>query len=153
MSLSWARNSVLVNSTSTMPVQLTKLVMSASVTVRPMVLNCRPTGRSSKNSPRPTVSICTRSSRHAALDFWVVIGVVPIGLPVGVGDWRPARRVAGPGAGRQAFDDLVEPRPEKERDRVAVAADGRQGPVRGRFEAAIGPAPHHVAGIDCKGTR
>src|SRR5438105_578337 len=56
MSLSWARNSVLVNSTSTMPVALTKLVMSASVTVRPIVLNCRPTGRSSKKKPRPTVS-------------------------------------------------------------------------------------------------
>src|SRR5712691_8652753 len=56
MSLSWARNSVLVNSTSTMPVQLTKLVMSASVTVRPIVLNCRPTGRSSKKKPSPTVS-------------------------------------------------------------------------------------------------
>src|SRR4029077_10116654 len=57
MSLSCARNSVLVNSTSTIPVQLTKLVMSASVTVRPIVLNCRPTGRSSKYSPSPTVSI------------------------------------------------------------------------------------------------
>src|ERR1700730_7872272 len=57
MSDSWARNSRLVNSTSTMPVQLTKLVMSASVTVRPIVLNCRPTGRSSKQNPRPTVSI------------------------------------------------------------------------------------------------
>src|SRR5260370_984492 len=56
MSLSSERNSVLVNSTSTMPVQLTKLVMSASVTVRPIVLNCRPTGRSSKKKPRPTVS-------------------------------------------------------------------------------------------------
>jgi hypothetical protein len=31
-----------------MPVQLTKLVMSASVTVRPIVLNYRPTGKSSK---------------------------------------------------------------------------------------------------------
>src|SRR5439155_8016542 len=59
MSLSWARNSVLVNSTSTMPVQLTKLVMSAAVTVRPIVLNCRPIGRSSKNRPSPTVSITT----------------------------------------------------------------------------------------------
>src|SRR5215469_2508708 len=57
MSASCARNSRLVNSTSTMPVQLTKLVMSASVTVRPMVLNCRPAGRSSKQKPSPTVSI------------------------------------------------------------------------------------------------
>src|SRR5207247_1263200 len=61
MSLSWARNSRLVNNTSTMPVQLTKLVMSASVTVRPIVLNCRPTGRSSKQNPSPTVSILSPS--------------------------------------------------------------------------------------------
>src|SRR5438477_8583026 len=58
MSLSCVRNSVLVNSTSTMPVQLTKLVMSASVTVRPMVLNCRPTGRSSKQKPSPPFPCC-----------------------------------------------------------------------------------------------
>src|SRR5436853_7830826 len=44
MSDSLARNSRLVNNTSTMPVQLTKLVMSASVTLRPIVLNCRPSG-------------------------------------------------------------------------------------------------------------
>src|SRR5271170_4472237 len=56
MSDSCARNSRLVNNTSTMPVELTKLVMSASVTVRPIVLNCRPTGKSSKKKPRPTVS-------------------------------------------------------------------------------------------------
>ena len=36
-----------VNSTSVMPVQLTKLTMSVSVTVRPTVLNFRPSGRSS----------------------------------------------------------------------------------------------------------
>ena len=48
---------MLVNSTSTMPVQLTKLVMSASVTVRPMVRKRRPTGRSSKWKPSPTVSM------------------------------------------------------------------------------------------------
>jgi hypothetical protein len=27
------------------------------VTVRPIVLNCRPTGKSSKQKPRPTVSM------------------------------------------------------------------------------------------------
>src|SRR5262249_45690117 len=57
MSDSCARNSRLVNNTSTIPVQLTKFVMSASVTVRPIVLNCRPTGKSSKQKPTPTVSI------------------------------------------------------------------------------------------------
>src|SRR5205085_10236452 len=46
-----------VNRTSSMPVQLMKLIMSASVTVRPIVLNCRPTGRSSKKRPSPTVSM------------------------------------------------------------------------------------------------
>jgi hypothetical protein len=55
------RNSRFVNNTSTMPVQLTKLVMSASVTVRPIVLNCRPTGKSSKQKPSPTVSILSSS--------------------------------------------------------------------------------------------
>ena len=44
------RNSVLVSKTSTIPVQLTKLTMSASVTVRPMVRKRLPTGRSSKPS-------------------------------------------------------------------------------------------------------
>src|SRR6516162_287747 len=63
MTDSCARNSRFVNSTSTMPVQLTKLVMSASVTVRPIVLNCRPTGKSSKQKPSPTVSIGHHLSR------------------------------------------------------------------------------------------
>src|SRR6185437_16263083 len=71
MSLSRARNSRLVNNTSTMPVQLTKLVMSASVTVRPIVRNWRPTGRSSKYSPSPTVSIAALlaapPSRHGSI--------------------------------------------------------------------------------------
>jgi len=51
-----------------MPVQLTKLVMSASVTVRPMVLNCRPTGKSSKQKPSPTVSIADLPDRLTTLD-------------------------------------------------------------------------------------
>src|SRR5580658_2264916 len=49
--------SVLVNSTSSMPVQLMKLTRSVSVTVRPTVLNLRPTGSSSHGKPIPTVSI------------------------------------------------------------------------------------------------
>src|ERR1700759_1179027 len=49
-----------------MPVQLTKLVMSASVTVRPIVLNCRPTGKSSKQKPSPTASIPSLSTSGAS---------------------------------------------------------------------------------------
>src|SRR5215471_1107099 len=83
MSDSCARNSRFVNSTSTMPVQLTKLVMSASVTVRPIVLNCRPTGKSSKQKPSPTVSI----------PFSATASRVP--LLSSVGDGREARFAAG----------------------------------------------------------
>src|SRR5215472_10764404 len=86
MSDSCARNSRLVKSTSTMPVQLTKLVMSASVTVRPMVLNCRPTGKSSKQKPSPTVSIADLPDRLTTLDESVgfaqlgdLVRVEPIG--------------------------------------------------------------------------
>src|SRR5580700_1626479 len=50
-------NSVLVKRTSSMPVQLMKLTRSVSVTVRPTVLNLRPTGSSSHGKPIPTVSI------------------------------------------------------------------------------------------------
>src|SRR5712691_1090776 len=56
MSLSWAGNWEVETSTSIIAVEFMKLVMSASVTVRPMVLNCRPSGRSSKKKPSPTVS-------------------------------------------------------------------------------------------------
>src|ERR1041385_2165103 len=45
---------------------------------------------------------------YVPLDFRVVIGVVPVSLPVGVADRRPARRVLGAGAARQAFNALVE---------------------------------------------
>src|SRR5215469_4160840 len=50
------RNSTLVNSTSSIPVHEMKLARSASVMVRPTVLNLRPTGRSSQCIPTPTVS-------------------------------------------------------------------------------------------------
>src|ERR1700731_2645207 len=97
MSDSCARNSRLVNNTSTMPVQLTKLVMSASVTVRPIVLNCRPTGRSSKQNPSPTVSIlfppyqcgCCAASPPGE------DRAEPQGLALAVGDERQACLTAG----------------------------------------------------------
>src|ERR1700747_2757856 len=88
MSDSCARNSRFVNNTSTMPVQLTKFVMSASVTVRPIVLNCRPTGKSSKQKPRPTVSILSPATASQT----------PLSLPVG--DWRQT------GLATRVVDDL-----------------------------------------------
>src|ERR1700757_4625258 len=88
MSDSCARNSRSVNNPPTMPVQLTKLVMSASVTVRPIVLNCRPTGKSSKQKPSPTVSILSPATASRT----------PLSLPVG--DWRQA------GLAARVIDDL-----------------------------------------------
>src|SRR5215469_16408613 len=99
MSDSCARNSRLVNNTSTMPVQLTKLVMSASVTVRPMVLNCRPTGRSSKQKPSPTVSIppgCIRLTRSAEGTGGAQPGDLGGREPIGqyrLGFFEPGRRL------------------------------------------------------------
>src|SRR4029079_12607336 len=61
MSDSLLRNSRLVNRTSTMPVVFTKLTMSVSVMVRPIVLKVRPVDISSKKNPRPTVSIAAYS--------------------------------------------------------------------------------------------
>src|SRR5579872_2735948 len=57
MADSFSMNSTLVNRTSSMPVQVMKLTRSVSVTVRPTVLNLRPTGSSSQGNPRPTVSM------------------------------------------------------------------------------------------------
>src|SRR5215469_1563021 len=77
---------------------------------------------------------------HVPLDFRIVIGVVPPGLPFAVDDRRPSRRVAGAGAGRQALDQLVKARPQEKRDRIAVPANRRHGAVRRRFEPAVAPA-------------
>ena len=74
---------------------------------------------------------------HVALKLRVVISVVPIFLPFSVGDRLPARRIVGAGTGRQAFDPLVEPGAEEERDRIALPTNRRQGTVRRRFEPAL----------------
>src|SRR5271166_2233647 len=79
---------------------------------------------------RMPASLC----HQVLLNLWVVVRVVPVFLPRGIADRRPARRIVRAGAGRQALDHPVELRSQEERNCVAMPSCRRQCAMRRGLE-------------------